>query len=162
MSEKIPYKDLILWKALSETCKPLRGKEVFIPEDYEEKPSVKFVIKRDVSVKKEIPAVADFQTDKRVLKKIKKGKVFIDAKLDLHGMTQAEAYVALRNFIYSASSRGRRYTLIITGKGSGILQTALPRWLELAEIKPYVSWFQVADIQHGGSGAFYVVLRKYK
>ena len=162
--KKLPYKELALWKKVADTCTPLHEKKIALPDVEFSKIMENVAVRNRVvnPTPKDAPKIMEreFHTDRKVLKKIKKGKVFIDARLDLHGMTQVDAFVALKQFILSASSHGKKNTLIITGKGSGILQTALPRWLELSELKPYVSWYEIADIQHGGSGAFYVVLRK--
>ena len=83
-----------------------------------------------------------------------------DAKLDLHGMTAACAHNLLINFIKQKSHQGKRNLLIITGKGSGILRDSLPHWLETNEIKPLISSVAVAKPKHGGTGAYYVYLRK--
>jgi len=98
--------------------------------------------------------------DKKIFDKIKKGKISIDAMLDLHGMTQDTAISSLKSFVRGMSRKGNRYTIVITGIGSGILKNEFPRWLELSDIKPYVVDFKKADIRHGGDGAFYLIIRK--
>ena len=83
-----------------------------------------------------------------------------DAKLDLHGMTAASAHNLLTSFIKQKSHQGKRNLLIITGKGSGMLRDSLPHWLETNEIRPLILSVAVAQQKHGGTGAYYVVLRK--
>ena len=101
--------------------------------------------------------------DPALYKKIASGKVALDGKLDLHGMTEAHAHQRLVAMIERAWSQGRRRLLVITGKGrdgESPLRTALPKWLSAPSLAPYVSSFDYAGKRHGGDGAFYVLLRK--
>lgn len=87
----------------------------------------------------------------------------IEAKLDLHGMTQDEAHEALRHFIDRARSNGKRHLAIITGKGSrgeGVLRRAVPCWLELPDIRPHISAIASAAPEKGGEGVLLVWLKK--
>jgi len=88
----------------------------------------------------------------------------IEARLDLHGMTQDEAHRALDRFIPAMREDGRRAVLIITGKGTreggGVLRQAVPRWLDEARLRPHVLAIEEARPQHGGAGALYVLLRR--
>lgn len=113
--------------------------------------------------------------DRNAARKIRGGRVEIEARVDLHGMRQHEAHTALKRFLLSCQSRGLRYVLIITGKGKavgsqashigegdrerGILKRNVPRWLEEPDLRAVVVSFTVAAIQHGGEGAIYVHLR---
>ena len=114
-----------------------------------------------------------FKVDKHVIRRIRRGNQKIEARLDLHGMTQDEAHRRVGQFIFSASEKGYRYVLVITGKGrpssgsqtvdgltSGILRQRLPQWLESADLKRLVIGLEQAERHHGGSGAFYVQLRR--
>ena len=105
--------------------------------------------------------------DRRTWQRFSKGQMTIDGTLDLHGMRQAEAHSALQRFILSHQARGSRKLLIITGKGTrseeaGILKAKLPQWLGLADLKPYILKISSAQPKHGGSGAFYILLRREK
>ncbi|MFN3076087.1 MAG: Smr/MutS family protein [Alphaproteobacteria bacterium] len=90
----------------------------------------------------------------------------LDARLDLHGMTQTEAYRALRNFLETASYRGHRSVLIITGKGargfegSGVLKHVVPLWLNEPKFRSRILSFSFARPKHGGDGALYVLLKR--
>jgi len=87
----------------------------------------------------------------------------IDARIDLHGMTQAEAHGALAHFMASTAKAGCRNLLIITGKGrggEGVLRTNLPRWLESLPEAGSVLALRPAAPKHGGDGAFYLLLKK--
>lgn len=103
--------------------------------------------------------------DKGEEQKLRKGPAEIDGRIDLHGMTQAEAYAALHRFIRHALKTGRRTLLVITGKGrvgGGVLRRQLPLWLEDGELRGTVLAFTPAKQKDGGEGAFYIKLRKDK
>jgi DNA-nicking Smr family endonuclease len=88
----------------------------------------------------------------------------IDQRIDLHGMTEAAAHAALDRFVRLAWQRGSRVLLVITGKGSvqggGVLRRNLPRWLAAGENAPRVLRVETAQLKDGGSGAYYVLLRR--
>jgi DNA-nicking Smr family endonuclease len=99
--------------------------------------------------------------DRDTLSRLASGQRRIDARLDLHGLTQGEAHAALLAFIQKAKAGGRTTLLIITGKGKngeGVLKRNLARWLE-AQPVPVLGLAPAAE-RHGGTGAFYVLLRK--
>ncbi|MGN6311557.1 MAG: Smr/MutS family protein [Xanthobacteraceae bacterium] len=97
-----------------------------------------------------------------------RGRIEIDARLDLHGMTQARAHRALLHFLQRASGDGLRFVLVVTGKGStmapeserGVLRRQVPEWLSLPEFRALVVGFEQAHIGHGGAGALYVRVRR--
>jgi len=94
---------------------------------------------------------------------LRKGEVEIEAKLDLHGMTQIEAFEKLCTFMRRSVALKKRHLLIITGKGpagKGVLRGSLETWLgQLPEAKSILA-IRPAAAKHGGGGAFYVLLRK--
>ncbi|MFD0916984.1 Smr/MutS family protein [Pseudahrensia aquimaris] len=101
--------------------------------------------------------------DPPVLKKLAKGRLDVDARLDLHGMTSDRARFALVDFLELSRAAGHRIVLVITGKGMdgrGVLRQSLPHWLELPPCTHLVNGFRVAHPTHGGDGAFYVRLRR--
>ena len=107
--------------------------------------------------------------DRRSRKRIARGIDQIDARLDLHGRTQAEAHVALLGFLRGAQARGARTALVVTGKGSadpygerGVLKRQVPMWLRLPEFRALVVGFDQAAFGHGGEGALYVRLRRMR
>ena len=96
-------------------------------------------------------------------KKLRAGKFNIEAKLDLHGMSQHNAFLNLQRFIKSSFSNQYRTILIITGKGkegTGVLRNKLPQWLKSDFCSPYILAFGQAKEKDGGSGAFYIRLRR--
>jgi DNA-nicking Smr family endonuclease len=107
---------------------------------------------------------------RRMRQKLGRGTEPIDARIDLHGMTQADAHAALGHFLRRAQHDGARVVLVITGKGArpggdayserGVLRRQVPLWLESAELRGYVVGFESAGVGHGGAGALYVRVRK--
>jgi DNA-nicking Smr family endonuclease len=98
---------------------------------------------------------------------LSRGRKQIDARLDLHGMTQTRAHRALQSFLQRASSDGLSFVLVITGKGAanaasgrGVLRQQVPEWLSLPEFRPLVVGFEQAHKAHGGEGALYVRVRR--
>ena len=105
---------------------------------------------------------------RRMRSKLARGSESIDARIDLHGLTQADAHAALARFLRRAQRDGARVVLVITGKGAagdahlerGVLKRQVPHWLESAALRNYVIGFESAAIGHGGAGALYVRLRR--
>ncbi len=113
--------------------------------------------------------------DRRTEQKLKRGRMEIDATLDLHGLKQHAAHSRLIHFIMRAAEDGDKAVLIITGKGSrgevgsimpserrGVLRAQVPLWLEQAPLSHYVRGVKSAGPRHGGAGALYVLLKKPK
>ena len=98
---------------------------------------------------------------------LSRGRKEIDARLDLHGMTQMRAHRALFGFLQRAHHDGLTFVLVITGKGKlgaeserGVLRRQVPQWLGLPEFRALVVGFEEAHIGHGGEGALYVRVRR--
>lgn len=103
--------------------------------------------------------------DRPTTRKLAKGRIAIDAKIDLHAMTQNLAYDRLYAFLADQRSRGARHVLVVTGKGrslgsEGVLKRMVPVWLNSARFSGLVSGYSSASRHHGGEGAIYVRLRK--
>lgn len=101
--------------------------------------------------------------DKPVLKKLARGRVSIDSRIDLHGMTQDRARYALMDFLQMAHRSGHRIVLVITGKGNegqGVLRRNVPLWLRQPVFASLVNGIDTAHASHGGEGALYVRLRR--
>lgn len=116
---------------------------------------------------------AGFELDRRTDEKLRKGQISIEARCDLHGLTQQEAKAQLDRFLQDSVSRGRRCVLVITGKGKsrvatdaviepekGVLKQRLPEWLSQAPWRKNVLKYYPARPKDGGSGAFYIYLRR--
>jgi DNA-nicking Smr family endonuclease len=103
--------------------------------------------------------------DRANAERLKRGLHPIEARLDLHGHTQAEAHRELAEFIESSHRAGRRCVLVITGRGlgpdgPGVLKSAVPRWLEEAGLRWRILAIAAAQPRHGGAGALYLLLRR--
>jgi len=104
--------------------------------------------------------------DRRMKQALARGRIEIDARLDLHGRTQGEAHAALLRFLQRAQRDGARTVLVITGKGGGaaggrgVLKRQVPLWLALPEFRELVLGVEGAHTAHGGEGALYVRLRR--
>ena len=109
----------------------------------------------------ELTAGAAVGVDLRTVRKLRRGKMTVDARLDLHGHTQDAAYEALAGFLASAQRAGSRTVLVITGK-SGVLRHMVPKWLNAAPNRARVLSFTAARPADGGDGALYILLKKAK
>lgn len=107
--------------------------------------------------------------DRRTRSRLARGTVAIDARIDLHGLTQAAAHRHLIHFLADAQADGARVVLVITGKGRqgesggedrGVLRRMVPAWLAAPDLRPLVIGFDEAGRGHGGSGALYVRIRR--
>lgn len=134
------------------------------PERQPAKPS--YVVER----RRAVPGL-----DRRTTERLAKGQLPVEARLDLHGHRQATAHRALDAFIGASHRAGRRCVLVVTGKGQerpgqpppimgeeapGVLRRNLPRWLAEPGLADKVLAVRPALPQHGGEGAFYVLLRR--
>ncbi len=111
--------------------------------------------------------------DPRSVRHVRRGRREIDATLDLHGMTQEEAYKALERFLTMAQVSHCRIVLVITGKGispssqmhhghgseRGILRRRFLQWME-GPFRSRIVSISPSHQRHGGSGAFYVFLKR--
>jgi DNA-nicking Smr family endonuclease len=115
-----------------------------------------------------LDAGAAVDVDARTVERLKRGRMAIDGRLDLHGLTQAEAHAALHGVVRSAVAQGRRCILVITGRGDwggdranrGVLRRMVPRWLNEPAVRPHVLAYAEAQPRDGGAGALYLLLRR--
>jgi DNA-nicking Smr family endonuclease len=103
--------------------------------------------------------------DRASAERLKRGRYPVEGRLDLHGMTQAEAHRALAGFVRISQTIGRRCVLVITGHGrasGGVLKTAVPRWLAEPDLRAGILAIAAAQPRDGGSGALYLLLRRVR
>ena len=111
--------------------------------------------------------------DRRTRTRLARGTRQIDARIDLHGLTQSLAHQRLLRFLEEAQSGGAKLVLVITGKGKpldvvtigeerGVLRRAVPGWLSGTEFRHLVAGFDEAGRRHGGGGALYVRIKRRK
>ncbi|WP_424628799.1 Smr/MutS family protein [Bradyrhizobium sp. SYSU BS000235] len=171
--------ELALWEHVAKQIKPLRKKprpskgsaEIAIKDAEAEQSArttrpIATVPRKVVVAPAAPPPLAPL--GRRERSQLSRGRKDIDARLDLHGMTQTRAHRALLNFLHHAHANGMTFVLVITGKGRttgpeserGILRRHVPQWLGLPEFRHLVVGFEEAHIGHGGEGALYVRVRR--
>jgi DNA-nicking Smr family endonuclease len=159
----------VLWASFTKAIEPLRASAHFdagddaIPQSLPSAPRAKAAqMPPPAPAKPAPPPLAPL--GRRLKQRVARGKEAIDARLDLHGLTQAQAHSALLNFLRNALARDARLVLVVTGKGRGgepgVLRRQVPQWLGLPEFRSFVVGFEDAHVAHGGEGALYVRLRR--
>jgi len=195
--------DLLLWQHMARSLRPFHGRDKRItPGSFEESgftphvspgraaPSDAPLPQGDSPARhpprpaldtyRSAPALAQFET--RKARKIRAGRIDIEARLDLHGMRQSQAHGALRAFLLRSQARKLKWVLVITGKGTfardsdnrdplggdwdapprGVLRRNVPMWLAEPELRSVVVSYTTAAVHHGGDGALYIQLRSQK
>jgi DNA-nicking Smr family endonuclease len=169
-----------LWESVAKQIKPLRKKPraakaeaaLLVPEmpaaprpAASSRPPASTRVPR--GQKPEPPPLAPI--GRRERSHLSRGRKEIEARIDLHGMTQTRAHRALAGFLERAHGDGLTFVLVITGKGKigseserGVLRRQVPQWLGLPEFRALVVGFEEAHIGHGGEGALYVRIRRAK
>ncbi|HHJ12878.1 MAG TPA: DNA mismatch repair protein MutS [Gammaproteobacteria bacterium] len=99
----------------------------------------------------------------RTLRKLRRGRILVDAELDLHGMSVPVARAAVAGFLNECQRRHVQCARIIHGKGLGsrhrgpVLKGKIGGWLrQRNEVLAYCS----ARHYDGGTGALYVLLKR--
>lgn len=167
--KKLTDEDRVLWSLVARSTEPLKGRRP--------------VAEPNSAIEEKIPTLAKapqamvaptappkrqhvmHSLDRPTLDKLSKGKLPIEGRVDLHGMTQGEAHALLLSFLQRAHAGGVRYVLVITGKGfssggDGILRRQVPAWLSTPPFRALVSSHDISARHHGGEGALYIRLRK--
>lgn len=175
---KLNPEDRILWGKVARSTRPMPGRmeELLAFEDQFEAPPEE----------KDVPALnraalpsstggteaerkrtqhLHYPLEKPVKRKLSRGHLALEARIDLHGLIQSEAHGMLLDFLIRAHERGLRHVLVITGKGSslgseGALKRAVPLWFAMPEFRFLISSYEPAARQHGGEGALYVRLSR--
>lgn len=157
----------VLWGTVTRNVAPLKGRK---PVDdaaarlpaAKDRPVVSPVLPAPPPGRTTPPPLAPM--DRRTKQRVARGVAEIGGRLDLHGLTLAEAHAVLIRFLHGAQARGVKVVLVITGKGGGegrgALRRQVPMWLEGVELRPLVIGFDSAGIGHGGEGALYVRVRR--
>jgi DNA-nicking Smr family endonuclease len=183
---RLTDEDLFLWRKVERTVMPMHKQRV-VPDTPETGDAFRTLLDdaaagkpvSDAKRKKQIrsavptwspppqPRKPDIERpiDRPTSRKIAKGRLSIDARIDLHAMTQDQAYDRLYGFLAEARSRGHRHVLVVTGKGrsigsEGVLKRMVPVWLKGGRFAELVSGYTDAAPRHGGDGAIYIRLRK--
>ncbi len=180
-----------LWRSVARSARPLHSPKLHLPEPppAPEPPPLAHAKPRlspfHLGAKHQSPERRDLapalpelldqaplRMDAGTHAKMTRGKLQPEARIDLHGMTLAEAHPELIRFILNAQGQGLRLVLVITGKGKrrddsgpipqrmGALRHQVPHWLHLPPLGPAVLQVSEAHLKHGGGGAYYVYLRR--
>lgn len=193
---RLSQEERALWEHTARSLEPIKGKkqrvhasledageptpskrETAKPAAQKKPPAAAPAPPPRVTITPALPAPAPITLERRKARKLSSGRIEIDGRIDLHGMRQGEAHDALRRFLKRSYAEGKRWVLVITGKGApartaqderleregierGVLRRNVPRWLAEPEVAGIVIGFTTAAIRHGGEGALYVHLRK--
>ena len=164
MTKKPPVKDIDLWKRVIPGVAPLKGdtrtrvplKETkkIVSAEIQEKRAREYFTTRTETLDAEPVQVT-------VQKQIRVTKIVIESRVDLHGMTRQEAMDRLQKFLLKAQANKHLWVLVITGHGDPdnpmTLKKLMPQWLEQL---PVVSGYAPAKPKDGGSGAWYVRVKR--
>lgn len=180
---KLSAEDRILWGRVAKSTRPMAGRmadmEIFDAalaaeaESRENTRTDKAKAAAAPSDPQNAPAPAKQPSgqhqplERPVKRKIAKGRLALEARIDLHGLIQSEAHGMLLDFLLRAHGRGLRHVLVITGKGSsmgseGALKRAVPLWFSKPEFRFLISSYETAAQHHGGDGALYIRLSRPK
>ena len=166
-SRGLTHDERVLWSRVASTAVPLAGKAVHLLSEPEPEPPRPEAVKAAAPPPRVVTPDTGRQHafDQPTRRKLARGRLPVEAKVDLHGLTQADAHGFLLSFLHAAHGRGLRYVLVVTGKGAsfgsdGVLRRAVPAWLAAPAFRSIVAGFDEAARNHGGSGALYVRLRR--
>jgi DNA-nicking Smr family endonuclease len=178
-----------IWNTVARTATPMHQRQVFTPQP-DAVPAPEFTPPFETAAvlpklpkfnigQAAKPAPNDFaaktpplRMDAKKHAKMTRGKLAPEARIDLHGMTVAQAHPALTSFILNAYGAGMRLVLVITGKGKtkadhgpipqrmGVLRQQVPNWLDMPPLSSAILQVTEAHATHGGGGALYVYLRR--
>jgi DNA-nicking Smr family endonuclease len=161
-----------LWKGFARAITPLQRERPAAEQSDAVAPSAKSARQESAQQSPQPPKppqLAPFE--RRLRQRLARGRETIDARIDLHGMTQSEAHAALLRFLHRAQASDATLALVVTGKGAGkfapeaqsgrgVLRRNVPIWLSLPEFRRFVVSFEEAHPSHGGQGALYLRMRR--
>jgi DNA-nicking Smr family endonuclease len=172
--------DSELWERVARSAKPLAKVRAVEPSDRPKKPVHETGKDLPRTTLRPAPKVAAKPTargealDRQTARRLERGHLQVEARIDLHGMRQRDAHTALRRFLKAAQGKGCRHVLVITGKGAepdahrsfyaaeerGVLRQAVPHWLAQPDLAHLIISYSEAPRRLGGEGALYIRLRK--
>jgi DNA-nicking Smr family endonuclease len=174
--------DAELWERVAKSARPLGKRPIAAqperPKQRSLPPAKEAAPPRQPGPKarpKPAPVAQGEALDRQTTRKLERGRLPVEGRLDLHGMRQRDAHAALRRFLKTAQGKGYRHVLVITGKGAepdkrrsfydegderGVLRQAVPHWLSQPDLAHVVISFSEAPRRLGGVGALYVRLRR--
>jgi DNA-nicking Smr family endonuclease len=173
--------DLDLWRQVTRDARPLAGREAKPTTPPPKAPAPPATPAKSAASARSVaappaprrPAPPELAPgtvagiDRRTAERLKRGQLAVEATLDLHGQTQAEAHRAVEAFLARCQSAGKRCVLIITGRGhrhedGGVLRRNLPLWLNEGTNRARILAIATAQPKHGGAGALYLLLKRQR
>lgn len=176
---ELEAEERVLWGKVARTTRPLHGRmeELLVFEMAEDtrllsqeatpKPAKAKGSAAEVEPSRgRLPSGRHHPFERPVKRKLARGRLSLEARIDLHGLIQSQAHGLLLDFLVRAHERGLRHVLVITGKGSsmgseGALRRAVPLWFSKPEFRYLISSHETAAPHHGGEGALYVRLSRH-
>jgi DNA-nicking Smr family endonuclease len=159
--------ELHIWARVAATVRPSPGQPLYDPSPALERTSALAasspVEARAVPPPPRRPLGALEAIEPGRRHRLMRGRDALGPRLDLHGLSQDEARVALFGFLERAAAEGWRAVLVITGKGlrgDGVLRRRVPEWLAEPTLRSRVAGVSEAHHRHGGEGALYVALKR--
>lgn len=163
--------DKALWEHVTRDVTPLDKQKLYQNQSEDKKTTQKTLQTRQIDTKKQALPQSN-EIDRQTARRLKRGQIAVEARLDLHGMNQNQAHDALNRLIPLCYGQRKRCVLVITGKGTqrsssaeckpGILKQKVPEWLNEPPLKKFILKIQTAHIKDGGEGAVYVYLRRQR
>ena len=162
--------EIKIWSVVAGTIHPRPGKSVPVaPADAKPTPPsagagpLPIAVSKPGVARAKVSAKPPENVEPRRRQRLVRERDPLEARIDLHGMTQDVARAALHGFLQRAHADGVRSVLVITGRGTrgdGVLRRYTPEWLADKAVRGIVAGVSTADRRHGGEGALYVALKR--
>lgn len=170
MTRKLRPEETRLWGRVVATVRPAPGRALTMEEGlagaggkHDPRSGAMILPVSALKPKTRTPAGAPEDIEPGRKRRIVRGRDELEARLDLHGLDQDRARLALEMFLKRAQADGCRHALVITGKGvtgDGVLRRRAPEWLAEPGLRPIIAGFSPAAQHHGGEGALYIALKR--
>lgn len=157
----ISKKDRELWLRANKETKRLKNQEIIKPDltkcSYATKLTIPALKNRKTAIKNEIKYGST-----KLKKSMKTGRFSYEAVIDLHDMTLEAAHKKVIGFITDCYYNRIRHVMIITGHGKGYrsIKQEFCFWLMDSCIKDYIVSVSEAHFRQGGSGAYYILIKR--
>jgi DNA-nicking Smr family endonuclease len=160
---KLKDDDLRAWSVVAATVRPLPGRTPTAPPPPAPVQAARSALSVSAKPRRPAPDRAPSRIEPGRYRRMVLGRAAIGGRIDLHGLSQDQAWSSLSAFVLAAFARGARGVLVITGKGAlgdGVLRRRVPEWLAEPPLRPLIAGISEAHRRHGGAGALYVALRR--
>jgi DNA-nicking Smr family endonuclease len=164
------HNDLDLWSRVTKDIRPI-GKKFTKATPKAKKPEVEKISPKYTVPKKSTSnlKISEFKDISfKQAKRMDRGELKVEYTLDLHGMNVAQAHLLLEKCVKECYYSNKRNLLIITGKGlkspnrEGKIRQGFKEWINSDSIRSMILRVSQATQKDGGSGAYYILLKKVK